>query len=94
MIGFATFALRIILVLAIGGGLFLIARLLWLSYKERATLAAQGYGAGIRPPQPERREKRPDPIENRPPVLRPVAAIGPYGRGRRREPERRAGGMV
>jgi hypothetical protein len=94
MIGFAAFALRMILVLATGGGIFLIARVLWLSYKERSTLAAQGYSASIRSPQPERREKRPDPIEHRPPVLRPVVSAGPYGRGRRREPERRAGGMV
>ena len=52
MLGFAAFLLRLILVLAIGGGLFLIVTLLRLSNKERKTLAGQGYSARIRPPQP------------------------------------------
>lgn len=93
MLGFAAFALRAIVVLAIGGGLFLIVGLLRLSYKERSTLAGQGYGAGTKPTEPERREKHANPIERRPSVLRPVASAGPYGRGRRREPERQAGGI-
>jgi hypothetical protein len=50
MVGFAAFLLWAILVLAIGGGLFLIGDLLRLSYKERMTLAGQGYGARVRPP--------------------------------------------
>ena len=69
MLGVAAFLLRLILVLAIGGGLFLIVTLLRLSYKERKTLAGQGYGARIRPPQPaypSRTELRA--IENRRPA--------------------------
>jgi hypothetical protein len=93
MIGFATFALRMILVLAIGGGLFLIVSLLRLSYKERSTLAGQGYGARVRP-QPVRREQRAEQSDRRPPALPRVASAGPYGRGRRREPDRQAGGIA
>ena len=93
MLGFVAFALRAILALAIGGGLLLIVSLLRLSYKERSTLAGQGYGAGMRPSESVRRENHVDPIEHRPPGLRPVASAGPYGRGRRREPERQAGGI-
>ena len=93
MIGFATFALRMLLVLAIGGGLFLIARLLWLSYGERSTLAAQRYGARVRP-QPVRREQRAEQSDRQPPALQRVASAGPYGRGRRREPDRQAGGIA
>ena len=93
MIGIAAFVLRMILVLAIGGGLFLIARLLWLSYRERSALAAQGYGARIRP-QPVRREQRAEQSDRRPQALPRVASAGPYGRGRRREPDRQAGSMA
>ena len=70
----------------ISGGTFTVATV-------GSTLAGQGYGAGMRPSESVRRENHVDPIEHRPPVLRPVASAGPYGRGRRREPERQAGGI-
>jgi hypothetical protein len=51
MVVFVAFVLRLVLMLAIGGCLVLLVRLLWLSYKERSTLAGQRYGAlvGQRP---------------------------------------------
>lgn len=52
MLGFVTFVLRMVLVLAIGGGLFVIVSLLRLSFKERSALAAQGYSARRGPPEP------------------------------------------
>jgi hypothetical protein len=44
---FAAFALRLILMLAIGGCLVLLVSLLWLTYKERSMLADQRYGARV-----------------------------------------------
>jgi hypothetical protein len=84
MLGFAAFVLRGILGLAIGGGLFLIVSLLRLSYKERSTLASQGYGARIRPPQPARRPSMQIPSIGDGRHHGQMVAAGPYGRGRRR----------
>jgi hypothetical protein len=49
MVGFVAFMLRAMLLLAIGGSLFLVGDLLRLSYKEPKTLAGQGYSARIKP---------------------------------------------
>jgi hypothetical protein len=84
MLGFAAFVLWMILILAIGGSLFLIVDLLRFTYKERSTLASQGYGARIRPPQPARRPSMQIPSIGDGRHHGQMVAAGPYGRGRRR----------
>ena len=93
MLEVAAFLLRAVLVLAIGGGLFLIISLLRLSYAERGKLAGQGYGARIRQALPARAEHAEViPIESRVRSGQPTA-VGPYGRGRRRGVGRQEGGI-
>jgi hypothetical protein len=59
MVGFAEVLTWAALVLAIGGGLFILGALVLLSVKERRDLAGQGYGARIRPRRPDSGESPP-----------------------------------
>jgi hypothetical protein len=83
MVAVAAFVLWTILILAIGGCMVLLVSLVWLSYRERSTLAGQGYCARTRPLQPAQRAGTVRaPIGDRSYSTQAVG-VGPAGRGRR-----------
>lgn len=52
MFGLAEFAVTVVMVLAICGGLFVLGDLVRLSVRERKTLAGAGYSARVRATEP------------------------------------------
>jgi hypothetical protein len=81
---FAAFVLRLILVVATGGCLLVLVGLIWLTYRDRSTLAAQRYGARVRQePAEQSSTVQLRSVETLPHALR-TTGPGLGGRARRR----------